>query len=88
MSTTVEQRKLAAKKEQNNNKEEVDEIKITPATSVNGNEKRVLFILFLTLVLDLLAFTCILPLFPAILDHYAAISDKVRYLFAVFLVGI
>uniref|UniRef100_A0A914VEB0 Major facilitator superfamily (MFS) profile domain-containing protein n=2 Tax=Plectus sambesii TaxID=2011161 RepID=A0A914VEB0_9BILA len=34
-------------------------------------ERRTLVVLFSVLVLDLLAFTCILPLFPALIDFYA-----------------
>ncbi|KAK6177910.1 hypothetical protein SNE40_012779 [Patella caerulea] len=47
-----------------------------------GNEKdlkkmnRVFFIVFISLVLDLLAFTVILPLLPSILDYYGS-NDKV-----------
>jgi hypothetical protein len=38
---------------------------------VGGAGKR-LFILILVLTLDLLAFTCILPLFPSIIEFYSA----------------
>lgn len=38
-------------------------------------------VLFAILLVDLLAFTSILPLFPAILDHYEQTSKDVRTLF-------
>ncbi|KAK7934358.1 hypothetical protein WMY93_005254 [Mugilogobius chulae] len=38
---------------------------------------RIINIVFIILVLDLLGFTLILPLFPSILDHYSQEEDKV-----------
>ena len=38
---------------------------------------RTFYIIFLSLVIDLLAFTVILPLLPSLLDHYGH-NDKVR----------
>ena len=37
--------------------------------------KKSVFIVFISLLLDLLAFTMILPLFPAILDHYKQVDN-------------
>lgn len=38
-----------------------------------NNEKKtsLIFILLLILIIDLISFTCILPLFPSILDYYS-----------------
>lgn len=44
--------------------------------SVNDNTVRVVFF---SLLLDLLAFTMILPLLPALLDHYKVSSNKGLY---------
>lgn len=41
-------------------------------------------VVFISLLLDLLAFTVILPLFPALLDHYEQI-DSGKGLYSVFL---
>jgi len=38
---------------------------------------RIINIVFITLLLDLLGFTLILPLFPSILEHYG--QTEVRY---------
>jgi hypothetical protein len=38
---------------------------------------RTLTVLFLSLILDLLGFTVILPLFPTILDYYGQHDDQV-----------
>uniref|UniRef100_A0A0N5APT1 MFS domain-containing protein n=1 Tax=Syphacia muris TaxID=451379 RepID=A0A0N5APT1_9BILA len=45
--------------------------------SAVGSEKAVV-VLIVTMILDLLAFTCILPLFPSILDFYSKSENKVR----------
>lgn len=37
--------------------------------------RRVLPVLFLVLLADLVSFTCILPLFPALFEHYAQQRD-------------
>jgi hypothetical protein len=50
--------------------------------ATNANDKiqlRPLLILILVLVIDLLSFTCILPLFPSIFDHYGAKPEQVFF---------
>lgn len=44
---------------------------------IGSYSSRVIRVVFLTLLLDLLGFTLILPLFPSILDHYAQTGDSV-----------
>jgi hypothetical protein len=39
-------------------------------------EKRVAKIIFASLVLDLTAFTCILPLFPRLVEHFMRDQDR------------
>lgn len=39
-------------------------------TVLSVNEKRILRTVFISLVIDLLAFTVILPLLPSLLDYY------------------
>lgn len=46
--------------------------------SPQTTDVRTLVILFISLILDLLAFTVILPLFPTILEHYGQHDDAVR----------
>lgn len=41
------------------------------ARRAEENSSRVIFVVFLSLLLDLLAFTLILPLLPSILDHFS-----------------
>jgi len=41
---------------------------------------KTLFVLFISLVLDLLGFTVILPLMPSILEYYGRIDNQVRLL--------
>ena len=41
-------------------------------TSLSKSERKILLILFLSLVIDLLAFTVILPLLPSLLDYYGS----------------
>lgn len=45
----------------------------------NRQENKRLFVLFISLVLDLLSFTLILPLLPSLLDYYGE-HDKVRFI--------
>lgn len=61
-------------------------------TVENGKEKnsKVVFVIFYSLILDLLAFTMILPLLPALLEHYKEfdhdgglykwVLDKIQFL--------
>ena len=44
---------------------------IKPAEDGGSFSSKVINIVFVTLLLDLLGFTLILPLLPSILDHYA-----------------
>lgn len=44
-------------------------------------ENRVLYVVFISLVLDLLAFTLILPLLPSLLDYYGTHDEKVSCMF-------
>lgn len=46
--------------------------------NANTGSKRVFFILFLSLVIDLIAFSLMLPLLPSIMDHYDQ-HDTVRH---------
>ena len=41
-------------------------------------DKRMMIVVFVALVVDLLAFTMILPLLPALLDYYG-LHDKVLF---------
>ena len=41
-------------------------------TSLSPSERKMLLILFVSLVIDLLAFTVILPLLPTLLDYYGS----------------
>lgn len=43
-----------------------------------GSSSRVINIVFITLLLDLLGFTLILPLLPSILDHYGQTEVSVH----------
>ncbi|XP_015681449.1 major facilitator superfamily domain-containing protein 10 [Protobothrops mucrosquamatus] len=45
------------------------------ARRAEENSSRVIFVVFLSLLLDLLAFTLILPLLPSILDHFSKNED-------------
>ena len=45
---------------------------------------KTLLVVFISLLLDLLAFTMILPLFPALLDHYKRV-DNGEGLYSLFL---
>ena len=49
----------------------------------SGNENRMLLVLFISLVLDLLSFTLILPLLPSLLDYYGE-HDKVKLVFIIY----
>ncbi len=49
------------------------------ASKMSTDQRKVLLILFAILVLDLLAFTCILPLFPSLLDFYASEGHRVSF---------
>lgn len=42
---------------------------------MNETKNNIVWVVFLSLLLDLLAFTMILPLFPALLDHYKDIEN-------------
>ena len=46
--------------------------------SMPKGSRRTLVILFLSLVLDLLGFTVILPLMPSILEYYGRTDGQVR----------
>ncbi|CAG0916979.1 unnamed protein product [Notodromas monacha] len=48
-------------------------------TSQDALRRTVYFVMFATLILDLLAFTCILPLFPSILEHFDKADNDVMY---------
>lgn len=53
--------------------------KMDPALSrSDGSQFHVVYIVFISLVLDLLAFTLILPLLPSLLDYYASQPDVSR----------
>ena len=52
----------------NNNNVTVDNKK--PKESSNGDDSKMTSVVFIGLLMDLLAFTLILPLFPSLLDHY------------------
>ncbi|KAL5016481.1 hypothetical protein ScPMuIL_006070 [Solemya velum] len=45
-------------------------------TNPTKGDNRVLYVVFISLVLDLLAFTLILPLLPSLLDYYGTHDDK------------
>ena len=69
-----------------NRKKNVDGSDVLPSSSggsdsVNGvkeqTDKRALVVVFVSLVLDLLAFTVILPLLPSLLDYYGRHDDEV-----------
>jgi len=51
-----------------------------PAEDGSSFSSKVINIVFITLLLDLLGFTLILPLLPSILDHYAQTGVS-RYIF-------
>lgn len=60
---------------------------MTEKKSMNMNNKddtKTIKVVFVSLLLDLLAFTMILPLFPALLDHYEQI-DSGKGLYSVIL---
>ncbi|KAH3789712.1 major facilitator superfamily domain-containing protein 10-like [Dreissena polymorpha] len=44
-------------------------------TTLTSEEKRILKVVFISLLIDLLAFTVILPLLPSILDYYGSKED-------------
>jgi len=44
----------------------------TKLVGSTGSEHRTLMVVFLSLVIDLLAFTLILPLLPSLLDYYGS----------------
>lgn len=44
---------------------------------VKEGSSRVITIVFVSLLLDLLGFTLILPLFPSILDHYGQAEVRI-----------
>ena len=46
--------------------------------SMSKKSRKTLFILFASLVLDLLGFTVILPLMPSILEYYGRTDGQVR----------
>ena len=52
----------------NNNNVTVDNKK--PKEPSNGDDSKMTSVVFIGLLMDLLAFTLILPLFPSLLDHY------------------
>lgn len=52
--------------------------------SMSKESRRTLIILFISLVLDLLGFTVILPLMPSILEYYGRIDGQVRLLLFAF----
>lgn len=43
-----------------------------------SSNRRVLIVVFLSLVIDLLAFTVILPLFPSLMEYYDKRDDQVK----------
>ncbi|OWA50789.1 Major facilitator superfamily domain-containing protein 10 [Hypsibius exemplaris] len=49
---------------------------LSPTPSADSETKRVYGIVFVILLVDLLAFTCILPLFPALFDYYGSHGEK------------
>jgi len=56
----------------------------TKATNLSLDEKSLLIVVFISLVVDLLAFTVILPLLPSLLDYYGSkevrcLNDESRY---------
>ena len=42
----------------------------SPKKQVSEDPNKMTFVVFIGLLIDLLAFTLILPLFPSLLDHY------------------
>ena len=48
-------------------------------TEYKASRKKTLFVIILALLIDLLAFTIILPLFPRLLKHYEIHEKKVRF---------
>ena len=55
---------------QNNNNENEKVPEKKKDTNNGGDEFKMSYVVFIGLLLDLLAFTLILPLFPSLLDHY------------------
>ena len=51
----------------------------SPADSADKGANRILYVVFLSLVIDLLGFTLILPLLPSILDYYGT-NEQVGHL--------
>lgn len=49
--------------------------------SMSAGSRRTLIVLFLSLVLDLLGFTVILPLMPSILEYYGRTDSQVSLVF-------
>ena len=59
---------------------------VKPGEVGSGSDTRFLLILFISLVIDLLAFTVILPLFPAILEHYGHKDGEVTIFYFFWLI--
>jgi hypothetical protein len=59
-----------SKVESNGEKKEEKTVKNGGSADPNQFNSRTTIVVFIGLLLDLLAFTLILPLFPALLDHY------------------
>lgn len=53
----------------------------THSTMDEKRMKRTFYVIFISLVIDLLAFTVILPLLPTLLDHYGH-NDRVMFIFS------
>jgi len=48
------------------------------STELSSFSRRNLLVLFISLLLDLVAFTVILPLLPSLLDYYGSHDDEVH----------
>ena len=54
----------------NNNNNAERDYESSPKKQVAEDPNKMTFVVFIGLLIDLLAFTLILPLFPSLLDHY------------------
>ncbi|XP_077455998.1 major facilitator superfamily domain-containing protein 10 [Stigmatopora argus] len=72
---------MRARKVKNLNAEEftrhLTSVVMPPESKAAPSSSRVIYVVFVLLLLDLLGFTLILPLLPSILDHYAHTKDGV-----------
>ena len=64
-------------KTNNNNSKSMDKKATSTKATTTTFDHKMLAIMFVALVIDLLAFTMILPLLPALLDHYGQ-NEQVR----------